>query len=246
MGGNNFYLLTALPVLGDFGSAPPMRPFELVERVADAGGPRLLLDTLFLGDDLLQREAFLSGEQADMDLAVLTSGQGRNEEPLPSFLTIRDESVPRMIQSDALWEAYFRYAAEIARRERSVFLAAWVGCEIALRNAMVRARARILELDASEYLVAADLEKAGMDISAVLGEWGQAATPLSGLSVLDRARWAWLDENDSRFTFKNDEVAVYGARLLLLRRWQSISKLENQLSSDSAAGGATEPGTRSF
>jgi hypothetical protein len=46
---------------------------------------------------------------------------------------------------------------------------------------------------------------------------------LEGQKVLDRARWAWLDEHDRWFTFEDDELAAYAARLLLVNRWHRIT-----------------------
>ena len=79
MAGDNIYLLSALPGLGDLGSIPPMSPAELLERVYHSEGNHILLSALLLSDDLLQRQAFLSGEVDQVNPAVLTSAQAKGE-----------------------------------------------------------------------------------------------------------------------------------------------------------------------
>jgi hypothetical protein len=48
--------------------------------------------------------------------------------------------------------------------------------------------------------------------------------PLSGLKVLDRARWDWLSRNDRAYSFENDEIAAYAAKLMLLHRWRRLAQ----------------------
>lgn len=223
--GNNYYLLISLPGMGDLGSAPPVSPADLFEHVEDSPGPRALLEALFLGDDLLQRQAFLAGEVEDLDLIVLTEEQGRDEEPLPGFLTEKSsDQEPLQIELDSLWQNYYRYMEQVARQYDCGFLAGWVGYEVAMRNALVAARAKALNLDPHEYIVAADLADTDEDFTSLISQWSGAPDPLAGLKVLDKARWEWLGEHDAWFSFLNDELAVYGAKLILLRRWQRLSE----------------------
>lgn len=222
MAGDNYFLLASLPVLGELGSPPPMTPSYLLERVADAGGNRLVLEAVFLGDDLLQRQAFLAGERQEVEPAVLTPLQVRNEEPLPEFLIAAPSEIAIESTIDALWDAYYRYAAALADRMKSTFLSEWVSFEVGLRNALVEARAKALGLDAHAFMVAPDLGEDTGRFAAVLSEWAMAPDPLAGLRVLDQVRWDWLWANDGWFTFGDDEVAAYGAKLMLLQRWHRI------------------------
>ena len=80
--GDRYYCLTALPAPGDLGSAPPVTAEQLLEMVSGMRDVHRLLEALFLQDDLVQREAFLSGEVAEIEPAVLTLRQAKNEEPL--------------------------------------------------------------------------------------------------------------------------------------------------------------------
>lgn len=222
MSGDNYFLLASLPALGDLGSPPPMSPAYLLERVADAGGNRSLLEAVFLSDDLLQRQAFLSGEKQEIEPAVLTLPQVRNEEPLPEFLLAIPSETGVESTIDALWEAYYRYVAALADQMKSTFLTEWVGFEVSLRNALVGARAKALGLDAHSFMVAPDLGEDTGRFAGVLSEWAMAPDPLAGLRVLDQARWDWLWTNDDWFSFGDDEVVAYGAKLMLLQRWNRI------------------------
>ena len=112
----------------------------------------------------------------------------------------------------------------MARRHGSVFLADWVGYEVALRNALAAARAKRLGLDENDYLVATDLAATDEDFTTLLSEWTAASTPLAGLRVLIAARWAWLAEHDAWFSFSDDELAAYAAKLMLLHQWRRLAE----------------------
>ncbi len=230
MKGENLYTITSLPTLGELGSPPPMTPAEMLDHIADSETLSHLLGAIFLCDDLIQREAILAGEIQQAEPTVLTVEQLRNEQPLPDYLEGEPNQTAR-IAADATWETYYRYVADVAVRQGSIFLAEWTGYEVALRNALVEARAKQLELDAEYYLVAPDLA-ASIDASAVINEWASAANPLAGLKVLDSARWAWLAENDAWFSFSNDELAAYAARLMLLHRWNRITADDGDRNTD--------------
>ena len=98
------------------------------------------------------------------------------------------------------------------------------GLEVALRNALAVARAGRLGLKESDYLVATDLAATDEDFSTLLSAWTAAPTPLAGLRVLIEARWAWLAEHDAWFTFSDDELAAYAAKLMLLHQWRRLAE----------------------
>jgi len=222
----NYYDITSLPVLGELGSTPPLRASQLFEHLAESPGSQILIEVLFLLDDLLQREAFLAGEVDKVDPVVLTAAQARNEEPLPDKLAGGSEVAARAVQADNLWEAYFRHAAKIADQCSSAFLAGWVAWEVALRNALAIERASLLGLESTDYLVAVQLADGAEDLGDVLSQWASAETPLAGLGVLTRARWAWITEHEAWFTFKDDELAAYAAKLMLLGQWHRLAQAD--------------------
>jgi len=221
---NNYYRVSALPALGDLGTPPPISLADLREHLAEPGRAQALVEAILLADDLMQREAFLASEIREVVPAVLTAAQVRGDEPLPDHLAPADEPTPPRVASDAVWAAYFRHAAGVADRLASPFLAEWIAEEVALRNALAAARARALGLESAPYLVAADLGRSDEDFTAVLSEWSAAADPLTGLRVLDRVRWTWLVEHDGWFSFADDELAAYAAKLILLVRWQRLTR----------------------
>lgn len=229
MGVGNYYLVTALPALGDLGSPPPVAPADLGDHVRGASA-RPLVETVFLSDDLLQRDAYLAGETEQTEPAVLSAAQVQDEEPLPPALAAEaEEGSGRAGPSgDALWARYFHHVADVARRHRSPFLEAWVAYEVALRNALATARAKSLDLDPEPYLVAPDLAGRDADFSPLVSEWTDAANPLEGVRVLDRARWQWLADHDAHFTFADDELAAYAAKLMLLVRWHRLEQAERK------------------
>ena len=241
MPGENYYLVTSLPTLGDLGSMPPIGLGELVERVGAFPGPSALIEAIVTGDDLLQRQGFLAGEIKSVQPAVLTAGQVRNEEPLPEPLAAGPADAQPLAAIDAVWEAYFRWAQSVARRQGSAFLNAWVGHEVALRNALAAERAKALGLAVEPYLVVPELGRTDANLDALLAEWSAAPDPLAGLRVLDQGRWGWLTDNDAWFSFDDDEVAVYAARLVLLHRWHRLGEARQPASPQPARPAASSP-----
>jgi len=220
------YFITSLPALGDLGSVPPMGFAELWEWLADHRRIRPLAGALLLMDDLRQRESYLAGEIDYLEPTVLSLSQTLGRSPLPAYLEPEaDEasSAPRRIAADQLWETYFRYTAQLAEARKSLFLAAWVGHEVALRNAVAAARAERLGLDPAGYLVAPELAQTDDDFGSLLGEWAATTSPLAGQQRLLQAKWAWIGAHDPHFTFDDDELLVYTARLILLKQWQRIA-----------------------
>jgi len=227
MSGENIYLITSLPSLGALGSAAPIAPSDMLAAARPQPDALAIAEAIFVGDDLLQREAVLAGELDQAHPAVLSEAQVRDEEPLPGQLAEDDahevggEADPAA-SADRLWDRYFRHAAETGRRSQCPFLTEWVAFEVGLRNALVEQRAKMLELDARDFLVAEELGRPAEDYADVIRAWAEAADPLAGLRVLDERRWAWIGEHDAYFTFRNDELGAYAARLMLLTRWKRL------------------------
>ena len=227
------YLLSVLPTLEPMGSIPPLSKHGLLEQVIDSNGPVGTVEMLLLSDDLMQYQALLSGEieQDRTDLVILSLDKGENEDVLPDFLlpeeaTEKQESM--RLSTDEIWTRYFHHAASVAKRTGSSFLKAWIRFEVGLRNALVTARANILELDSAAYLVAPELADKDTDYSHIVSEWSGASDPLTALKVLDEARWDWLEEHGGWYSFYACEIEVYAARLVLLHRWRRILSEKKQ------------------
>jgi len=226
MAGQLYYFVTSLPQLGGLASTPPMTGREMLQRLSDAGKAFQAVETVLIFSDLLQRQAVLSGETFEPELTVLTAAQARGEHPLPDQLAIEQKPVAHGVPADAIWQRYFRYAAATAGVTGNKLLAAWVAWEVALRNALVENRAKVLQLAPEDYLVATDLADDATDFSQILGEWSSAADPLEGARVLDKARWAWITQRDMRYTFTPEELVAYALKLMLQERWCRISRTE--------------------
>jgi hypothetical protein len=234
MTGENYYITTALPILGDLGSEPPLNPSQMMELAAHSEALKTLLEAVFLSDDLLQRQGYLLGEISELNLCVLTKAQGQDKEPLPSYLVTEagGEESSKPAPEDELWAWYFRHMAQISRSRSSTFLSNWVIYEVSMRNALAEARAKALNLDANDYLVATELTDEQEDFSIIINEWSGAANPLAGQRVLDQARWEWLGRNESWFSFGDDELAAYAVKLMLLCRWSRLIHAEHNASAE--------------
>ncbi len=231
------YLLGLLPSLDPIGSIPPLNKAGLLEQVRDSKGPVRTVEMLLLSDDLAQYQALLAEEveKDQVDLAILSLDRGENEEVLPSFLLPAEsaespegEKESERISIDGIWARYFQHAASVAKRAGSPFLKAWIKFEVGLRNALVTARSRKLELDPTAYLVAPELADKKADFNPIVSAWSAAADPLAAMEVLDKARWDWLEEHGGWYSFADCEIEVYAARLVLLHRWRRILSEKQQ------------------
>jgi len=219
MKGDPYYCLSALPTLGELGATPPLEPLGLLELIAPCPVARRVAEVLFLQDDLLQREAFGIGELTSVRPAVLTAAQVRMEAALPAHLC---GGAACTVAADAMWEAYFRYAAGVARTHACGLLTHWVGFEVGLRNALAVARATRLGLEPDEYAVAVELGEPTESFTVVIKEREATATPLAELITLIRARWRWMTEHEAWFSFSIDELAVYAGKLMLLTQYKRL------------------------
>ena len=85
--------------------------------------------------------------------------------------------------------------------------------------------------------MAGDLGDSRADLTRVLNEWSATPTPLAGLQVVLRARWVWVHEHDAWFSFRDDELAAYAAKLMLLHQWKRVADAEEGGSADMAMDG---------
>ncbi len=224
MSGQNYYLLTALPSLGELGSTTPITASELIEHVSPVPSVLKLVEAVFLGGDLTQRQGYLSGELEKPYPVVLTVEQVKNEEPLPPELIIPQELTDPRSVVDAITAGYFNHALRVGQSVGSEFITHWVGFEVALRNALAQARAKSLSLDPENYIVAPELADRDTDFAAMIAEWSIAPNPLAGMRVLDGGRWDWLIEHEGWFSFDDDELACYAAKLTLIERWNRLER----------------------
>ncbi len=231
------YLLSFLPSLDPMGSIPPMSKSDLLQQVIDAKGPARSVEMLLLSDDLMQYQALLMEEikKDQLDLAILSLDKGENENVLPDFLLppestegAQEEKENERLNIDGLWARYFRYACSVAKRARSPFLKAWIKFEVSLRNALVTARSRKLELDPTAYLVAPEMADKKADFTPIVSAWSAASNPLAAMEVLDKSRWDWLEEHSGWYSFADCEIEVYAAKLVLLHRWRRILSEKQQ------------------
>ena len=83
MSGQNYYLLTALPALGELGSEPPITPQAMLEMLEPAPRARAMVEAIFLSDDLQLRQAVLAGEvePEKAEPIVLSAGAGPRRGP---------------------------------------------------------------------------------------------------------------------------------------------------------------------
>ncbi|MCG6954512.1 MAG: hypothetical protein LJF04_00845, partial [Gemmatimonadetes bacterium] len=122
--GANYWLLTSLPTLDGPDTPPPFSPVELRARAAGSDGARLV-DVILLSEDLRQRQAIQAGEPVHSEAAVLTPAQLSGNDPLPASLRPAEPIPVGALPEELVWQAYWAYAAAVARRRRSRFLGAW-------------------------------------------------------------------------------------------------------------------------
>ena len=115
---------------------------------------------------------------------------------------------------------YWRLAHAQAKSDKSQFMAAWVGFEISLKNALVDVRAKRLGKDANLYKHLVELDSG--EVSSEIISVENVQNPLVEDEVVEHLRWKWILEHDSWFSFSNDEILAYGVKLLALHRWYRL------------------------
>lgn len=240
MSGINHYLLAALPALGALGSKPPLGVADFLEFISSNNQALELAKVIALSDDLVQREAFRQGEPLSLELAVLTTAEVEGEIEWLKPLEHEESGAGLAIAADEIWERYFAYGEKVARRRGSEFLARWLAFEGNLRNELVKWRGKIVQKDTKKYLVG-HAGETGDEYEVLLAELNASPTPQAAAWAVERFRWRWLEQHDGWFSFGNDELAAYGARLLILRRWLRLSEAAQSNSGIAARLGMPSP-----
>jgi hypothetical protein len=91
----------------------------------------------------------------------------------------------------------------------------WREWEIALRNELVRLRAKNRGIEAEPYLVSSPPV---MDAQAAAREAFDQESPLQAEDLLNRARWRYLEELAVGHYFDMDKILVYALHLQVLAR----------------------------
>ena len=226
------FLLSALPPLPDLGEAPPFTGAEL-RSLVEGTSAGTAVDAVLLGEDLLLWLTARAGAvEAGTAGHVLSAEQVAGEQDLPEHLADAAADEDGRLPEDRLWAAWFERLFEVAAGTGSVFLARWAAWEIGLRNELVRLRAEALDLDADASLVLPQRETAEPGDLALIEDAESAVRhavdPLAAQEALDRLRLRWLDAADPRYSFDDDELVVYAARLSLVNRWHRISSQREQ------------------
>ena len=233
MGRSYYFLLASLPPLPDLGARPGLTLPELRERAAPDGSAARAVDAVLLEADLLARESILAGQSETVEAGVLPAEQVRGEHPLPEHLA--GDAEGRRNPTDVMWEAYYRHVAAEAASVGCGFLRRMVGFEVALRNALAVERARTLELEPSDHVVAEDLAEPDAEVGEIVTAFTSASDPLRALRAVDEARLAWVETQSRYFSFSLDEVAAYARGMLLAARWAMLTEQQRHTDSSDAA-----------
>ena len=105
-------------------------------------------------------------------------------------------------------------------------LGKWANFEIALRNELVRARARRKKIDPLKFVRLPDPSEAY--ISHVAMAAYRSASILEGEKILDLARWNFLDSLSYGHYFDLDFLLIYALKLKILQRWDKIQKADKE------------------
>jgi len=222
----NYYYLSYLPSIDRLGQPVEIDCSELLQLLTSGGvltRAGKICRAIILSGDLMLRESIIAGQIDEAAPSTLTQKQVSGEEPLPEYIVGQDNrDKSGALLTDTVWAGYFTFAAQTASGTRSRFLQNWVRYEVSLRNAIAAKRAEILGLEASDYIVASEL--GGLDMSSEVSRWSEAKSknPLEEQKALDLARWEWLEQNGRYFSFSDDEIASYSARLAVSGRWAKL------------------------
>jgi len=225
MAEKNYYIQSFLAELDTIESPVKISTGDFLDTLEPDAAVTQSVRMIFLSDDLLQRESYAAGQIQDVLPAVLPVEVLRCEEPLPDFL-LQDAASSSKIETDAVWENYFRHIEQNAQSLPGCgFILRWVAFEVTLRNSLVEARANALGLEPGDYFVADELSDPTIDLKQTVTEWlGVVAdNPIDAQKILDRARWDWILQHGAYFSFRDDELVAYAAKLSIACRWKRLA-----------------------
>lgn len=96
----------------------------------------------------------------------------------------------------------------------------WANFEIALRNELVRLRARRKKTDSLRFERPSDYYEAIITHTATLAY--RSSSPLEAEKILDQLRWEFLETLSLGHYFDFDSLFVYALKLKILERWEKI------------------------
>jgi hypothetical protein len=141
---------------------------------------------------------------------------------LERFLELAGELIP--LKDSAL----LRSLPEVGLRAEAAHFPSivrqWVAFDTGLRNALAKARARRLHIEASLYLRAGGLEASSLEQVALAAV--RSASPSDAEKALDEARWKALDELSQGHYFDIESLIVYAYKLKILQRWEAVRTAE--------------------
>ena len=114
------------------------------------------------------------------------------------------------------------------------FGARYMEWETSLRNGLVRARAAGQEKEPAKYLN----RNAGIDSDAeraVSAAW-LTDSPLEREQIIDRARWAKIEELERGFSFRFEQLCAYKLKLLINEKWKKRQEEKGAENLETATG----------
>lgn len=110
-----------------------------------------------------------------------------------------------------------KYPAE-AKRPR--IIQNWIQFDTALRNEVVKIRAKKKHVEPAKYLHPD--EYSGPSLAPVVATITMSSSVLDVEKALDEARWRVLDELATAHYFDLELLITYAYKLLILQRWENI------------------------
>jgi len=118
--------------------------------------------------------------------------------------------------------AWFRYMHLTGHRVNSRLLQRWSAWEMTL--AIHLADIRDTSETAPEKVRQLPPDAPLYDYAALVAEWKNTADPMAGEHWLDEARFAFLAEESTRYSFELDELVSYLLKLRLLSRYAGLDR----------------------
>jgi hypothetical protein len=106
-------------------------------------------------------------------------------------------------------------------KSKTTIIEKWNCWERGLRNELVKMRASKKSQDSEKYIPEGNTE---IGVFEVAREAFQAPSPLEAESILNRARWDYLEELEAGHYFNFSTIIVYYLKLQLLQRRAQINK----------------------
>ena len=227
MSGENYNIISRLPVLPDFGAEPPLGFKECLDSFENENPKVAQLAKIYaINVDLPSSAPLMDGSMRPG--VVLVPGDFKDFTRIKRFFsksTVEKVEFPEDLDLEKSFELYFRLAELEGEESDSKLFSDWVIFEVSFRNFIAKARAKKLHIPEMPKKILRELVQP-FAFEKFESDFLNVSDPIKEIELSESLRYQWLLDNDAWFSFSDDELLAYCMKLLCLERYQCLTQIE--------------------